>query len=352
MTQRHTAARLSLAAALGAGLLLVPATMAQAHDVETCEVTGGTLTWGVLERWRSYVSGAIAYGEYTPIAPATYEIPNFIWHNGSGEVDAHTGEATLSFEGGANFTGHDGELNTTFSNPTFVIDAEGNTKLLLDVDSLGRQGAADTQAKQAELAEFGNVGTVDPESGSIVLEGVEGALTAAAEDVFSAYDAGEPVDPITINVTVDCAIAEAAPAPEADAQSADSAADATAEAEAEEDGLVTTQDEAQDDDGYQPWHSILIIIGILALAWGGNALYGKYDKKKKAAAEAKTAAAAAAAAAAAVSSTEAESIPVENASPAAGTDSVEGPHSEENAAPEDDAGSAEGNKPAEPGPSV
>ena len=134
------------AAAFAATALLVP-TAAQAAPIlattaasSTCVVTGGELGWGVKEGFRSYISGTIANGSWEVADGASYETPLFGWTNPTGEIDAVTGEGSVSFAGSIHFTGHDGVLNLQIANPTVVLNGDGTAKLLMDTKSNNAQG--------------------------------------------------------------------------------------------------------------------------------------------------------------------------------------------------------------------
>src|SRR5690606_13834026 len=96
--------RILTATALSVGLLAPAAaitgtpTIAAADEADsTCQVTGGELTWGVKEAFRSYISGAIANGEWTVSDGAGYETPSFSFSEPTGEIDAETGEGSVTF---------------------------------------------------------------------------------------------------------------------------------------------------------------------------------------------------------------------------------------------------------------
>ena len=258
MNTRTTATRLTVVAALGAGMLLAaPATAASAATEDTapvCEVTDGTMNWGVLERWRAYISGNIAAGGWEAIDGASYETPEFGWSNATGEINPDTGAGTISFIGGVHFTGHEGALDTTFANPTIVIDEAGNGTLLLDVQSLGRDGGADTNEEQVEMGDLGPVGTIDAASGSFSLDAAPVTLSETGSAVFTAYEPGQPMDPITLDVQIgECTGGEPVVEESADEEE-------TTEAE------VTEAPVAEAEENSVPWLPIGIVGGVLVLA--------------------------------------------------------------------------------------
>lgn len=275
MKTRTTATRLGIAAALGAGLLLAPVTAAHAEDTTpsaptaagSCEVTGGTLNWGLLERWRAYISGAIANGSYEPIAPATYNVPEFSWSDPTGSIDPETGAGEVSFAGGMHFMGHNGALDSQLTNPTFVFNADGTAQLLLDVNSRGRDGAPDMVETAVPLADLGSVGVIDTSAGSYSLTGAASVLTEAGSAVFTAYDPGQPLDPITLNFTFDCAEPEPA---------VDEAADEPGDTDEE---IVATPISAPVDEATVPW--VPIIVGAVVVVAAGVIIGAVAANRKK-----------------------------------------------------------------------
>lgn len=209
--------------AIAAGLLLptgVLATAAPAVAEEDpgplCQVTGGELTWGVKERFRSYISGTIANGEWTVSDGAGYETPEFIFGEAEGEIDANTGEGSVALSGAVNFTGHGGVLDLTISNPTIEFGGDGTARLLLDTSSNNAEGELVVDETQVFFGKIADTGEVDPTTGSVTLDGVETILTAEGAQAFSDfYATGENLDPITLNLELGpCAAdagAEAAP---------------------------------------------------------------------------------------------------------------------------------------------
>ena len=195
------------AAAFAASALLVPAA-AQAAPIlattaagSTCVVTGGELTWGVKEGFRSYISGTIANGSWEVVDGASYETPLFGWANPTGEIDAATGEGSVSFEGSIHFTGHDGVLNLLIANPTVVLNGDGTANLLLDTKSNNAQGELVIDEQQAYLGKVEGIGQTDPASGELVFDAAPTVLTADGAAAFGGfYASGDELDPVSLSL--------------------------------------------------------------------------------------------------------------------------------------------------------
>ncbi len=182
-----------------------------------CVADAATLTWGFKEAFRSYVSSSIANGEWAVADGASYETPSFGWSDGSGSFDSAPEEGLITFDGSVQFTGHGGVLDTTIANPQLRFDGGGKATLLLDVTGTTRDG----EAVNALGVEFATIDLSAAEraatEGELSYAGAPAVLTAAGSDAFGTYPAGEPLDPITVSFSSECADLEAAPLPDGEA---------------------------------------------------------------------------------------------------------------------------------------
>ncbi len=240
------AALLVPAVAVTAAVAATPAPASADEPGPTCEVAGGELTWGVKEAFRSYISGTIANGEWTTSDGASYETPSFTFSDAQGEIDADTGEGSISFAGTVNFSGHEGVLNLTIANPTIEFQGDGSAHLLLDTKSNNAEGELVVDNEQVVVGKIGSIGEADPSSGSLTVTDAETILTADGAEAFSGfYATGEKLDPVTFDVQFGpCAAAEAS--------------DSASPTDAEEGPVM-----AEADDPGVPW--LPIAIGALAL---------------------------------------------------------------------------------------
>lgn len=206
----HTTAKIVAAASLlAASILLAPAANAAPILTEdsadalssTCVVTGGELSWGVKESFRAYISGSIANGGWEVADGAEYNTPLFTWSSPSGEIDANTGEGSVTFPGSVHFSGHDGVLNLLIANPTIAFKGDGTASLLLDTRSNNAQGELVVDEQQAYLGKVEGLGSINPASGEAQIADAPTVLTADGSLAFSEfYSSGDELDPITVSL--------------------------------------------------------------------------------------------------------------------------------------------------------
>jgi hypothetical protein len=215
--------------AAAAALVLVPAPLlgaavapqaASASTADACTITGGTLTWGFKESFRSYISGSIANGSWEPVDGATYTTPDFGWSGASGTFDPEALVGDVHFTGGVHFTGHDGLLDSTIANPTLSFAGDGTGRVLLDVRSLGMEDAMAGNTDAVQVLTQVPFVTLDLSSVAPQAAGDEVTIagsavpTAITDDGFAAfgnYDVGTAFDPASFSFTVACAAPEPEP---------------------------------------------------------------------------------------------------------------------------------------------
>ncbi len=205
LTGEHT---LTFQGSVDRGIVLDIAPAAATTAVEGCVVESGDLTWGFKESFRSYISGAIANGEWTVDNGATYETPSFGFSGATGAYDAASASGLVSLVGSITFTGHGGILNTTVANPQIRFDDESTATILLDVSGTTQQGDAvdqqDVEFATVDLA----AAKVDSADGVVTITDAPAELTADGSAAFGTYEPGEALDPITLSfTTADCAAA-------------------------------------------------------------------------------------------------------------------------------------------------
>lgn len=189
---------------------------------EGCEVTGGTMKWGVKTSFRSYISGSIANGSWEPSDGVTYESPVFTWSGATGTIDPETGTGSVSFTGSVHFTGHDGVLDLTLANPTIEFEGDGKAALLLDSRSTDMEGNVAVDEDQEWVGDVTVEDPLTPDDGAISLAALPTALTNAGVVAFAGfYEAGVELDPIELQLIVeDCAAGSAPPAAPAPSEQA------------------------------------------------------------------------------------------------------------------------------------
>lgn len=205
LTGSHT---LTLQGSVDRGAVIEIPTSVVTTAATTCPVDDAALTWGFKESFRSYISGSIAHGAWEVADGATYEVPSFGFASGAGSYDAATSTGELAFAGSIRFTGHDGLLDTTVSNPVVrFVDAD-TAIIVLDVAGVTQDGA-DVDQAGVEFVELDlGAATVTNDGGAISIEGAPATLLPAGAAAFGTYESGEAFDPVTLAFTTpDCATA-------------------------------------------------------------------------------------------------------------------------------------------------
>ena len=237
LTGEHT---LTFQGSVNRGVVLQIAEGVVTTTATSCPVSDASLTWGFKESFRSYISGSIANGEWTVTDGATYDVPDFGWAAGTGSYDSTTSAGLIGFTGAIEFTGHEGALDTTVSNPQIRFVDENTAVVLLDISGETQDGAAVDQTAIDFVELDLSAATVTTEDGTVTITDAPATLTAAGESAFGTYEAGEAFDAVSVTFsTPECAAPVVTDEPEAE---------------------VTTAD----DDSSFPW--LWIIIGLVVLA--------------------------------------------------------------------------------------
>jgi hypothetical protein len=200
LTGEHTLVFIGTSTAKGV-VLAIPASTTAGQ----CLAEPATLEWGFKEDFRAYIDSTIANGEWEVSGDVTDDGGIFTWADGSGVLDrGPLGE--VGFSGSLRFTGHEGVLDTTVSDPVVEFTADG-AYLLLDVSGETQQGTA-VDASRVRFAELDlAAGTLAEVNGAAVYTDVPAVLTAAGAEAFGTYPEGEPLDPVTLTLESDgCAL--------------------------------------------------------------------------------------------------------------------------------------------------
>ncbi|MFF2372478.1 HtaA domain-containing protein [Agromyces sp. NPDC058110] len=83
-------------------------------------VAGGSLSWGVYDRFVAYIGGTIANGSIS-VSGATRSGGVFQFGQSGGGYDAGAGRGTAEYSGSVNFRGHGGALDVTFADPVLRV---------------------------------------------------------------------------------------------------------------------------------------------------------------------------------------------------------------------------------------
>ncbi|WP_069386184.1 HtaA domain-containing protein [Cellulosimicrobium cellulans] len=163
-------------------------------------VNGATLTWGVSDRFRAYVTGPIAKGDVSTTGVRDNGT-TFTWSGGKGSFNTDLGKGRASHGGTVAFSGHDGILDLRVSNPRVVVNGSTGT-LVVDVQSSDMEGDRST-SKGIAFASLNLSGAKSTSGSTITWSGAPATLTAAGAAAFAGfYEAGTPLAPVTFSFPV------------------------------------------------------------------------------------------------------------------------------------------------------
>lgn len=193
-----------------AGLLALAAVgllaLAPSASAAPSTAVAGTLTWGVIESFRTYVAGPVAQGTITTSDGAVTNTSGlFEFPLTSGTYDASTGAVLVSFGGQVKFEGHTTaagpQLSVTISNLRLALDG-ANGSLVANIASKNMTTGELVQYANVTLAELS--GAAAAGSGTpVTWTGIAATLTAGAAPAFGGmYNAGQAMDAATLLLIV------------------------------------------------------------------------------------------------------------------------------------------------------
>ncbi|KON74833.1 hypothetical protein M768_02545 [Cellulosimicrobium cellulans F16] len=163
-------------------------------------VNGATLSWGVSDRFRAYVTGPIAKGSVST-SGVQDSGSAFAWSGGKGSFNTDLGKGRASFGGSVSFSGHEGILDLRISNPRVVVDGSSGT-LVVDVQSSDMEGDKSSSSGVA-FASLDLSGKKSTSGSTITWSGAPATLTAAGAKAFAGfYEAGTALSPVTFTFPV------------------------------------------------------------------------------------------------------------------------------------------------------
>ena len=191
----------TLAAVFLSALLVVTPTSSAANE---CVVDEVDVSWGFKESFRSYLSGAIALGEWTVAGDVSYETPLFGFSGGEGLVSPKRDSGEIDFVGEMRFVGHGGILNSSLSNPTLRFLGDREAALVFDVrgDTMDFVFVETSDVDFVRLSWSAFDETVDVRNGVWEVSDAQVTLTPAGSGAFGTYLAGEVFDPLSFQVAV------------------------------------------------------------------------------------------------------------------------------------------------------
>jgi len=190
----------SVLAAVISALLVVSPGASAPHE---CVVEDVEVTWGFKESFRSYLSSAIALGEWTVEGDVSYQTPLFSFSGGEGSFSSDRTSGDIDFDGGMRFVGHGGILNTSLDNPTLRFLGDREASLLFDVrgDTMDFVFVETTDVDFVRLQWSRFDQTVDARNGVFEVTNASVTLTPAGSGAFGTYVAGEVFDPLSFRIT-------------------------------------------------------------------------------------------------------------------------------------------------------
>ncbi len=169
-----------------------------------CQVQESEVTWGFKESFRSYISGAIALGQWTTSGDVDYTTPVFIFSGGEGALAPDRSSGSVAFEGELLFEGHGGILRTLLGDPTLTLQGSRQATLVFDVtgDTMDMVSVSTDDVEFVTLEWSAGDESLDIATGEWVVTGAKATLTTAGSDAFGTYPAGEEFDPLDLRLVV------------------------------------------------------------------------------------------------------------------------------------------------------
>ena len=191
--------------ALGiASALLVSATPTERVAEGWCQVQESEVSWGFKESFRSYISGAIALGQWTTSGDVDYTTPVFIFSGGEGAIAPDRRSGSVAFEGELLFEGHGGILRTALTDPTLTLQGPRQATLVFDVtgDTMDMVSVSTDDVEFVTLEWSAGDESLDIATGEWVVTGAKARLTTSGSNAFGTYPSGEEFDPLDLRLVV------------------------------------------------------------------------------------------------------------------------------------------------------
>jgi hypothetical protein len=169
-----------------------------------CQVQESEVTWGFKESFRSYISGAIALGQWTTSGDVDYTTPVFIFSGGEGAIAPDRRSGSVAFEGELLFEGHGGILRTSLADPTLTLQGPRQATLAFDVtgDTMDMVSVSTDDVEFVTLEWSAGDESLDIATGEWVVTGAKATLTTSGSNAFGTYPSGEEFDPLDLRLVV------------------------------------------------------------------------------------------------------------------------------------------------------
>ena len=184
----------------------LPDPLAHAQSAATHRtVTAGSMNWGVRESFRKYVETGVAKGSISTSGGATNSGSGFTFPLESSAISSST-SGQVNFSGEVHFYGHNGALDMLLSNPVIVVNGT-QAELRVDYTSRKYEGVDKTGAiregRQEVLAAIALSQAPDFAASQTTIAGTVSLTSSGAEIFGGFYEAGETLDPISIELSLD-----------------------------------------------------------------------------------------------------------------------------------------------------
>ncbi len=196
LKEKLVAAVAGVSLALGGVAVASAAVAADDTGAGEVQVESGSLAWGVKESFRNYLTGPIAHGSWELLNGASESNGVFSFPIVPGQVRAES----TAFTGAVHFTGHNGILDLTISNPE--IRGRGVDRVLYANVKSKAMGAA--EAEDYGKVAFANVSFNQPEINAPNYSVSSKSVTLREEGVkpfASFYKAGMALDNLVVAFT-------------------------------------------------------------------------------------------------------------------------------------------------------
>lgn len=190
---------------LSIGLVAVMALLVSVASAAaaTIPIKGGEVDWGIKESFRKYIEGPAAKGKIEVSGGAVRAADGtFVFPVGTGTYDTTTHTTEVEATGTVHFTGHEGLLDVTFSNPRVVLGGE-SPAVFADVSSKAFAPGEPEAFPGVEFASL-DLSGVAPVFGaeSVTLSAIPAVLTEAGSKAFAGfYKAGTALDPLGVTAS-------------------------------------------------------------------------------------------------------------------------------------------------------
>ena len=181
-----------------------PSAIAQETTASHRTVSTGTMNWGVRDSFRKYIEAGVAKGSISTDEGATRSGTTFQFPAVSSAVTGPS-SGQFNFAGSVHFSGHNGSLELTLSNPILVVN-DTNAELRVDYSTrkyVGAGAVGPIEEGQKEVLATITLDTAPDFSANQVTISGHTSLSSSGANIFAGfYEEGEPLDPISIDLSL------------------------------------------------------------------------------------------------------------------------------------------------------